>query len=68
LPDCLAGTLADIDLPTMTFSHDKFPPVFSEVFVNSPNNAVVELLCNKEQLTTRRIAFNMGSELAPSAS
>lgn len=57
LPDYLAGTLADIKLPQMMFSHRKFPPVFNSVFVNSPNNAVIELLGEGKRITSRRIAF-----------
>lgn len=44
LPDYLAGTLADIKLPEMTFSHAKFEPVFHNLFVNGPNAALVEIL------------------------
>jgi hypothetical protein len=57
LPDCLAGTLADIDIPTMQFSHDKFPPAIGQLFVNSPNNSMVQVLYHGGRLTSRRIAF-----------
>ncbi|MEY8116839.1 hypothetical protein AB9F26_01055 [Falsihalocynthiibacter sp. BN13B15] len=33
LPDYLAGTLADIRLPQVMFSHRKFPPVFDRLFL-----------------------------------
>jgi hypothetical protein len=66
LPDFLAGTLADIKLPQMMFTHRKFPPIFDRVLVDSPNNAIVELLANKDGVTSRRIGF--GSRLAETAS
>lgn len=58
IADYLAGTLADITLPAMTFSHDKFRPVFNEVFVNAPNAALIEVLGSKERITARRVAFS----------
>ncbi|MGX5799652.1 hypothetical protein ACWGS9_00195 [Bradyrhizobium sp. Arg314] len=58
LPDYLAGTLADLTLPALEFTHDKFRPVFANVFVNSPNNAVIEVLGSKEKVTTRRMGFS----------
>lgn len=57
IPDYLAGTMADIALPSMDFTHDKFRPIFADVFVNSQNNALVEILGNREKITTRRIGF-----------
>lgn len=57
MPDFLAGTLADIKLPQLMFTHRKFPMIFNRVLVNSPNNAVVELLADKERVTSRRIGF-----------
>lgn len=57
LPDFLAGTLADIKLPQMMFTHRKFPPIFNRVLVDSPNNAIVELLANEERVTCRRLGF-----------
>lgn len=62
LPDFLAGTLADIKLPQMMFTHRKFPPIFNRVLVDSRNNAIIELLANEERVTSRRIGF--GSRLA----
>ena len=59
MPDFLAGTLADIKLPQMMFTHRKFPPIFERVLVNSPNNAVVELLATDERVTSRRIGFRV---------
>lgn len=57
LPDFLAGTLADIKLPQMMFTHTKFPPVFNRLFVNTPNNAVIEIVTASDRVTSRRIAF-----------
>ena len=54
--DYLAGTLADIKLPEMTFSHAKFEPVFHSLFVNGPNAAIVEVLARDGGgLTARRL-------------
>ncbi|MDX8455201.1 hypothetical protein RFM98_20830 [Mesorhizobium sp. VK9D] len=58
IPDYLAGTLADISLPSMAFTHDKFRPVFESVFVNSPNCALIEVLGSREKITTRRVGFS----------
>lgn len=57
LPDCLAGTLADMKLPQMMFTHQKFPPVFNRLFVDALNNAVIEVVTGPDRVTTRRIAF-----------
>ncbi|WP_287958558.1 hypothetical protein [Filomicrobium sp.] len=57
LPDFLAGTLADIKLPQVMFTHRKFPKVFNRLFVNAPNNAVIEIVASPGCVTTRRIAF-----------
>ncbi len=57
LPDCLAGTLADMKLPQMMFTHPKFPPVFNRLFVGAANNAVIEVITGPDRVTTRRIAF-----------
>lgn len=62
MPDYLAGTLADIKLPHMMFTHRKFPPIFDRLLVNSPNNAIVELFADQERVTSRRIGF--GGRLA----
>lgn len=61
LPDFLAGTLADIKLPQMMFSHRKFPPIFNRVLVESPNSAIIELLSREDRVTTRRIGFGKPS-------
>lgn len=58
MPDFLAGTLADIKLPQLMFTHRKFPTIFDRVLVNSSNNAVVELLSDEERVTSRRINFS----------
>lgn len=58
MPDFLAGTLADIKLPQLMFTHRKFPMIFDRVLVNSSNNAVVELLSDEERVTSRRINFS----------
>lgn len=56
IPDYLAGTLADIKLPEMTFSHAKFEPVFHSLFVNGPNAALVEILVREAGgITARRL-------------
>jgi hypothetical protein len=57
LPDYLAGTLADISLPEIEFSHDKFPPLFSQLFVEASNNAVLQVDLDGEALVTRRVLF-----------
>lgn len=57
LPDYLAGTLADIDLDTLKFTHEKFEQMWRGALVRSPNNTVVQVLGNAERVTTRRIAF-----------
>lgn len=36
MPNYLAGTLADVHIETMTFTHPKFQTMFQHVFVNSP--------------------------------
>ncbi|SCB40624.1 hypothetical protein [Rhizobium hainanense] len=56
IADYLAGTLADVKLPEMTFSHAKFEPVFRNLFVNGPNAALVELLARDGGgITARRL-------------
>lgn len=57
LPDYLAGTLADVSMPDLQFSHVKFAPLFTQVFVNSSNNAVVQIVAEREGVTTRRLGF-----------
>lgn len=64
MPDFLAGTLADIKLPQMMFTHRKFPPIFERVLVDSPNNAVVELLATDERVTSRRLGFRIPAAAA----
>ncbi|MBY5767038.1 hypothetical protein HFO06_28740 [Rhizobium leguminosarum] len=58
IPDYLAGTAADISLPSMTFTHEKFHPVFDNVFVDAPNAAIIEVLGSKEKITARRVGFS----------
>ncbi|GAA5666900.1 hypothetical protein Brsp07_05422 [Brucella sp. NBRC 14130] len=54
--DYLAGTLADIKLPEMTFSHAKFESVFHNLFVNGPNSALIEVLARDGGgVTARRL-------------
>ncbi|TNM59423.1 hypothetical protein [Aliirhizobium smilacinae] len=56
LPDYLAGTLADVKFPDMTFTHSKFEPVFQNLFVNGPNAALVEILAREGGgITARRL-------------
>jgi len=57
MPDLLAGTLADMRIPNIMFSHRKFPPVFNRLFLNSLNNAIVEIVASPGNITSRRIAF-----------
>lgn len=57
LPDFLAGTLADMKLPQMMFTHRKFPPIFNHLFVDTLNNAVIEIVTARDRVTSRRIAF-----------
>lgn len=58
LPDYLAGTLADINLETLTFTHEKFNQMWRGVFVDSPNNNVIQALGNAERVTIRRLLFH----------
>lgn len=56
LPDYLAGTLADIKLPEMTFTHEKFEPVFNNLFVDGPDAAIIEILAREGGgITARRL-------------
>jgi hypothetical protein len=57
LPDYLAGVLAELALPEMTFSHGKFQPVFEQVFVAAANNTVVQVAMEGAALVTRRLMF-----------
>ena len=57
LPDYLAGTLADINSDDMSFSRAKFGTVLQHVFVNSPNNWVIQLLSDAEKVTVRSAQF-----------
>lgn len=57
LPDYLAGTLADVALPDIAFSHDKFPPLFAQLFVEASNNAILQINQDGEALVTRRVMF-----------
>ena len=57
LPDYLAGTLADVSLPEIEFSHDKFPPLFTQLFIEASNNAVLQVGHEGETLITRRVLF-----------
>lgn len=58
LPDHLAGTLADIDLATRTFTHPKFEAMLKNVFTDSRNNTIVQVLGANGRLTTRRLEFS----------
>jgi hypothetical protein len=57
LPDFVAGTLADMKLPQMMFTHRKFPPIFNRLFVDAQNNTVIELITRPDRVTSRRITF-----------
>ncbi|MGT2456536.1 hypothetical protein ACU4GI_26395 [Cupriavidus basilensis] len=56
LPDYLAGTLADIG-PDMAYSREKFGVMLHSVFVDSPNNWVVQLFSAAEKVTARSVQF-----------
>lgn len=62
LPDFLAGTLSDIRLPQIMFSHRKFPPVFNKLFVDALNNAIIEIVAPPGLITSRRIVFGKPPE------
>lgn len=57
LPDYLAGTIADLSLEKIEFTHDKFHPIFAGAFINSKNNAIIEIKGDTERLTTRRLTY-----------
>lgn len=57
LPDYLAGTLADLDSVTMAVSREKFEVVLNNVFVNSNNNWLVQLLSTGERIEARSALF-----------
>lgn len=57
LPDYLAGTLADLEFDTMSFSREKFSTVLHNVFVNNQNNWIVQLLSDSEKVTARSALF-----------
>jgi hypothetical protein len=57
LPDYLAGTLADLDSETMSVSKEKFDVVLNNVFVDSRNNWLVQLLSTGERITARSVLF-----------
>jgi hypothetical protein len=60
LPDYLAGTLADLDSEIMDVSKEKFDIVLNNVFVNSKNNWLVQLLSTDERITARSALFRGG--------
>ena len=66
LPDYLAGTLADLRLPNVMFSHPKFPKVFNRLFVDTQNNAIIEIVAPTGRITSRRLAFGNPPEGAKS--
>lgn len=57
LPDYLAGTLADLDTNTMSWSKQKFGQVLQHVFVNSPNNWVVQMSSTADEVVARSAQF-----------
>lgn len=57
LADYLAGTLADLNSDSMSFSKEKFETVLRHVFVNSPNNWAIHLLSDTEKVTVRSAQF-----------
>ncbi|WP_296428527.1 hypothetical protein [Yoonia sp.] len=63
LPDYLAGTLSDIRLPNVMFSHQKFSPIiFNKLFVDALNNSIIEIVAPEGLITSRRIAFGKPPE------
>ena len=60
LPDYLAGTLADLDSDTMIVSKEKFDAVLHNIFMNSKNNWLVQLLSTGERITARSALFRGG--------
>jgi hypothetical protein len=52
LPNYLAGTLADIG-PNISYSKDKFAEMLHGVFVDSPNNCIVQIISTGERITSR---------------
>jgi hypothetical protein len=56
LPDYLAGTLADIGTD-MSYSKEKFGEMLHGVFVDSPNNWVVQVASNGERVTARSVQY-----------
>lgn len=55
IPDYLAGTLADFDMNSGTFSKDKFYTVFFDSLVESKNHSVIQVYGEGERLSSRRI-------------
>jgi hypothetical protein len=64
LPDCLAGTLADMNLVTREFTHPKFNELFDGIFVGAMNNAIIQVLGKGNELTTRRLVAPSPHEAA----
>lgn len=57
LPDYLAGTFADADIAALSFSREKFADVLQSVFVNSPNNWLVQLDSTADSVVARSVQF-----------
>lgn len=57
LPDYLAGTLADVDTTTMSWSKEKFGQVLKSVYVDAPNNWVVQLGSTSDGVVARSAQF-----------
>jgi len=56
LPDYLAGTMADIG-PDMSYSKEKFGEMLHKVFVESPNNCVVQLASTGDRITASYVQY-----------
>jgi hypothetical protein len=58
LPDYLAGTMADLDVENIAFTHKKFETMFKNVFFESTNNAIIQVLGDSTRVTARRLMFH----------
>jgi hypothetical protein len=58
LPDYLAGTMADFDVANIAFTHKKFETMFKNVFFESTNNAIIQVLGDSTRVTARRLMFH----------
>lgn len=61
LPDYLAGTMADLDMKTLSFSREKFGTMLDEVFIDSMNSGVVHVFAKDADITVRSVQFRSGA-------